>query len=80
MVSERLTALAIAGLDSQIQEMKHKYFRIIQREPVEFEGDTLIKLSEIHDGITYLLCVASPQNASRFLIGWMEEIDLKKER
>lgn len=80
MVSERLKSIALAGIDLQLQQIKNTYFRIVIRENVEFEGEDCVKLSEIFDGKTYLICVAPPKFASRCLIGWMEEIELEKER
>ena len=80
MVSERMRAATIAGIDLQIQEIKKSYSRIIQRELTTVEQTVCVKLTEIYDGNTYLICIAAPKFASRCLMGWMEELELKEER
>ena len=79
MVLERLTAATVAGIDQQIQLIKREQFRIIMREATEHDGLPCVKLTEIREGKSKLLCVAPAKMASLFLVGWMEELDIEKE-
>ena len=79
MVRERLTAATLAGIDLHIQCIKHEHYRIVLRETVEYDGKPCVKLTEVREGQSILLCVAPAKMASLFLIGWLEELDIAKE-
>ncbi|MCR4330922.1 MAG: hypothetical protein NUV49_03535 [Patescibacteria group bacterium] len=74
-----MKTISLAGVDALIREMRETRSRVIQRENVEYEGQSCIKLTELHDG-EYLICIAPPKFASRCLMGWIEELELKEER
>lgn len=80
MVATHLSAATIAGIDLHIQRIKNTYFRIVIREAEVVDGADCVKLSEIREAKPRLICIAPPRYASLCLIGWMEELEIEKER
>jgi hypothetical protein len=75
MISERMNAASIAGIELARQQIKVQHGRIVERSYWSVDGTEYIRLDEIREARPHLLFIGTAHNANIFLAGYMDAME-----